>query len=117
MFTHGGRDVLAEWGVALADWVSATFWTENGIHDDDTLAKSDRLLLIFDAKCEAIAGLQNTAWNFRKYHDLSKFTATIRALGAVRWTSTERGERKHHWVKLWWAGMNGRNIENALYEA
>ena len=117
LFQVRGRDVLVEWAVALADWVQATFWTENGIHDNNTLAESDRLLLIFDEKCDAIAALQKSGWNFRKYHDLGKFTRTIRALGAVRWTSTERGERKHHWVKIWWGEMNGRNIEAALYEA
>lgn len=112
-----GRDVLVEWAVAFVEWVQATFWVERGIHNEDTLAESDRLLLVFDDKCTAISLLQKSAWNFRKYHDLSKFIATVKRLGATRWTSTERGKHEHHWVKIWWAGMNGRNVDEAMFDS
>ena len=117
LFTSNRRDVLVEWAVAFVEWVQATFWVEKGIHNESTLTESDRLLLVFDEKCTAISALQARAWNFRKYHDLAKFSATVRRLGATRWTSTERGEHEHHWVKIWWASMNGKNVDEALFHA
>jgi hypothetical protein len=112
----GGRDALAEWAVAMAEWVHYTFWTPEGAQDDNTLAmaKSNELLYVFEKKCDAIAGLQASNWNFRKMHETSKFTDFIKRLGAARWYSTEKGERRHQPVKKWWKEMNGKNIEKSL---
>ena len=110
------KDVLAEWAVALCEWVRHTFWTPDGDHDDDSLDKSDALLAVFEAKCKPIAGYQASRWCFRKMHETSKFTDFIRRCGSPRWFSTERGERRHHWVKKWWKEMNGKDISNALHK-
>lgn len=114
-FRVGGKDVLAEWAVALAEWVFATFWTPDGKHTEETLAESDRLLLRLDKRSRKIGKLQNSDWNFRKYHELCKFTASIRWFGVAKWLSTERGEHKHQWVKIWWDEMNGKNVEAGLH--
>ena len=112
-----GRDVLAEWAVAFCEWVKATFWTEDGDHDDDSLDRSDELLAVFEQKSRAIAGFQLSRWCFRKMHETSKFTDFIRRCGSPRWfSSTERGERRHHWVKKWWKEMNGKDITKSLFK-
>jgi hypothetical protein len=110
----GGSYALAEWAVAMAEWVHHTFWTPEGAQDDDTLAKSNELLYVFEKKCDAIAGLHASNWNFWKMHETSKFTNFIRRLGAARWYSTERRERRHQAVKKWWKEINGKNIEKSL---
>ena len=111
----GGRDALTEWAVALADWVQHTFWTPEGEHDDESLAVSDEKLFVFEEKCKFLSGLQASNWQFRKMHELSKFTDFIRRFGAARWFSTERGERRHHWLKNWWGETNGKNMEKSLF--
>lgn len=111
-----GKDVLVEWAVAFCEWVKGTFWTEDGHHDDDSLAQSDALLAVFEQKCRAIGRFQNSRWCFRKMHETSKFTDFIRRCGSPRWFSTERGERRHHWVKKWWKEMNGKDITKALFK-
>jgi hypothetical protein len=113
----GGRDVLAEWAVAFADWMFGMLWTPDGAHDEDTLKELDRLLFVFEQKCKQIAGLQKSAWNFRKFHAAFELSAFIRKYGAAKWGSTGRGEHKHHWVKIWWRETNGRNIDGALLQA
>ena len=47
-----------EWAVALADWVEATFYRLDGVHNDSTLSRSNELLFNFELKSDAIAGLQ-----------------------------------------------------------
>ena len=111
----GGRDALTEWAVALADWVQHTFWTPEGEHDDISLAVSDEKLFVFEEKCKFLSGLQASNWQFRKMHELSKFTDFIRRFGAARWFSTKRGERRHHWLKNWWGETNGKNMEKSLF--
>jgi hypothetical protein len=98
----GGRDVLAEWAVAFADWVFGTLWTPDGAHNKDTLKELDMQLFVLKQKCKQIAGLQKSAWNFQNFHAASKFSAFIQKYAAAKWGSTERGEHKHHWVKIWW---------------
>jgi hypothetical protein len=60
LFKVGGRDVLVEWAVALADWVEATFYPPDGVHSDSTLSRSDELLFDFELKSDAIGGLQSS---------------------------------------------------------
>ncbi len=105
---------MAEWAVAFCDWVKATFWTEGGDHDDEALARSDELLAVFEAACKALAVYQKSHWCFRKMHETSKFTDFIRQFGSPRWVSTERGERRHHWVKKWWNETNGKDVFKSL---
>jgi hypothetical protein len=52
-----------------------------------------------------------------KRYAASEFPAFIRKYGAAKWGSTERGEHKHHWMKIWWRETNGRNIDGALLQA
>lgn len=111
-----GRDVLAEWAVAFCEWVQATLWTWEGEHDDETLERSDELLAVFEEKCDALAGFQKSHWCFRKMHETSKFTDFIRRFGSPRWFSTERGERRHHWVKKWWKETNGKDVSKSLHK-
>jgi hypothetical protein len=99
----------------LADWVEATFCPPNGVHNDSTLSSLDELLFNFDLKSDAIAGLQASRWNIRKFHELALFLSRVRMFGSHMWYSTERGERNHHWVKSWWDSMNGRDIEKGLF--
>jgi hypothetical protein len=74
LFKVGGRDVLVEWAVALADWVEASFYPSDGVHNDSTLSRSDELLFNFELKCDAmIDGLQASRWNIRKFHELALF--------------------------------------------
>jgi hypothetical protein len=47
-----------EWAVALADWVEATFYPLDGVHNDSTLSKWDELLSNYELKSNAVAGLQ-----------------------------------------------------------
>jgi hypothetical protein len=116
LFKVGGRDVLVEWAVALADWVEATFYPPDGVHSDSTLSRSDELLFDFELKSDAIGGLQSSRWNIRKFHELAIFSSRVRMFGSHKWYSTERGERQHHWVKIWWDSMNGRDIEKGLFK-
>ena len=115
IFRSGNRDVLVEWAVALCDWTEAQFYPEDDAHTDASLARADELLLAFETKCVAIAGLQTRRWNFRKFHELALFSRNVKILGSHRWYSTERGERQHHWVKIWWEMMNGRDVERGLH--
>jgi hypothetical protein len=115
LFKVGRRDVLVEWAVALADWVEATFYPPDGVHNDSTLSRSDELLFNFELKSDAIAGLQASRRNIRKFHELALFSSRVRMFGLHRWYSTARGERNHHWVKIWWDSMNGRDIEKGLF--
>jgi hypothetical protein len=115
LFKVEGRDVLVEWAVALADWVEATLYPPDGVHNDSTLSRSDKLLFNFELKSDAIAGLQASRWNIRKFHELALFSSRVRMFGSHRWYSTEREERNHHWVKIWWDSMNGRDIKKGLF--
>jgi hypothetical protein len=94
--------------------VQHTFWTTDGAHDEATLAVSDEQLFVFEKKCKPLSGLQASNWRFQKMHELSKFTDFIRRCGSVRWFLTGRGERRHRWVKKWWAETNGKNVEKSL---
>jgi hypothetical protein len=116
LFKVGGQDVLVEWAVALADWVEATFYLPNGVLSDSTLARSDELLFDFELKSDAIGELQSSRWNIRKFHELALFSSCVRMFGSRKWYSTERGERQHHWVKIWWDSMNERDIEKGLFK-
>jgi hypothetical protein len=55
LFQVEERDVLVEWAVALADWVEATFYPPNGVHNDSTLTRSDERLFNFELKSNAVA--------------------------------------------------------------
>jgi hypothetical protein len=104
-----------KWVVALADWVEATFYPPNGFHNDSTLFKLDKLLFNFELKSDPNAGLQASRWNIRKFHELALFSSRVRMFVAHMWYSTRRRERNHHWVKIWWDSMNGRDIEKGLF--
>jgi hypothetical protein len=112
LFKGDGQDVLVEWAVALADWKeAATFYPPDGVHNDSTLSRLDELLFNLKLKSDAIAGLQASRWNIRKFHELALFSSRVRMFGSHRWYSTERGKRNHHW----WDSMNGRDIEKGLF--